>query len=63
MDDDWFVLRIKDDDLQQPAGAIGTDDQNSVVALADPAERRLDGVPNVHVGDVMPAGTVGDLHW
>jgi hypothetical protein len=45
VDNDWFVLGIKDDDLQQPAGAslgtIGTNARDT----ADPPPAPVDAPP------------------
>lgn len=49
------LFRIDDHNLQQPAVAVGTDDEHPVLGVEDPAERNPHRMSNVLVVDAVPA--------
>ena len=63
MDHDRLLVGvvIEDDDLQQAAGAIGTDDEVSAGA-GDHAYGKADGMQDVFVEDAVLSRTVRDVH-
>lgn len=55
------LVVINDDDLQQPAGAIGTDDEVSA-GTGDQSNGKADGMQDVFVEDAVLSRTVRDVH-